>query len=402
VSSPFPRTLRALRGDRSALSTWALAVAALLLVAWLAWFALARVSVRAVSAEARIEVERSVHPVEAPVAGRVRDFALELGQPVERGATLVQLDARELELELDAEQRRLAALRSQLDALREEVAVRGRARAEAREAGAAALAEARKTLENLELTAELAAEEYARIDRLDEFGGISEFELARSRLEDRKARTAVDGQRIALERLALDQRILDGDRAAVVAALESDARRLEGELVASEGVLERLDHAIERHAIRAPADGEVGEIAEVAAGSIVARGERLGAVVSRGRLYVVARFAPHDALGRIRPGQAARVRLAGFPWSQYGTLPARVESVGSEADGGTVRVELALDDPTAARVPLQHGLPGSVEVEVEAASPLELVLRSAGRWVGGDARASGAARRASPTGSRSG
>ena len=47
-------------------------LAAVLLSAWAAWFFLARVTLYEVSAAARLEVSEAAHPVEAPVAGRVR------------------------------------------------------------------------------------------------------------------------------------------------------------------------------------------------------------------------------------------------------------------------------------------------------------------------------------------
>jgi membrane fusion protein (multidrug efflux system) len=80
----------------------------------------------------------------------------------------------------------------------------------------------------------------------------------------------------------------------------------------------------------------------------------------------------------VRPGQYARLRLEGFAWTQYGSLPARVSSVASEAQDGRVRVELAVEAGARTQIPLQHGLPGTVEVETERVSPAVLVLRAAG------------------------
>jgi membrane fusion protein (multidrug efflux system) len=95
----------------------------------------------------------------------------------------------------------------------------------------------------------------------------------------------------------------------------------------------------------------------------------------------VAEFSP-AALGRIQPGQAARLRLDGFPWVQYGSLAVKVLRVGSELRAGRIRVEL--DVPHASsRIPLQHGLPGAVEIEVERVAPATLLLRVAGRLVAG-------------------
>jgi membrane fusion protein (multidrug efflux system) len=47
-----------------------------------------------------------------------------------------------------------------------------------------------------------------------------------------------------------------------------------------------------------------------------------------------------------------------------------------------VRVEFALIPSAHPRIPLQHGLPGSIEVQTERVSPAALILRSAGELVG--------------------
>jgi hypothetical protein len=97
-----------------------------------------------------------------------------------------------------------------------------------------------------------------------------------------------------------------------------------------------------------------------------------------GMLKIMTDFLPPAALGRIQPGQPARLRLEGFPWTQYGAVSATVASVASEVRDGWVRVELAVHPDAAPPIPLQHGLPGTVEVEVDHVSPATLVLRTAG------------------------
>jgi membrane fusion protein (multidrug efflux system) len=58
-----------------------------------------------------------------------------------------------------------------------------------------------------------------------------------------------------------------------------------------------------------------------------------------------------------------------------------VESVGTEAQAGHVRVELATHLQASSPILLQHGLLGSVVVEVERVSPATLLLRAAGQLV---------------------
>ncbi|HBL26462.1 MAG TPA: hypothetical protein DD490_06475, partial [Acidobacteria bacterium] len=53
--------------------------------------------------------------------------------------------------------------------------------------------------------------------------------------------------------------------------------------------------------------------------------------------------------------------------------------LGSEPRDGRIRVELTLRPRPGSRLPLQHGLPGTVEVEVEKVSPAVLVLRTVGK-----------------------
>jgi multidrug resistance efflux pump len=135
---------------------------------------------------------------------------------------------------------------------------------------------------------------------------------------------------------------------------------------------------VERRVIRAPVSGELADVAVIRPGAVVKEGDRLAAIVPSGGLRLVADYPPASAFGRIRAGQSGQLRLQGFPWTQYGSLPVRVERVAGEVRNGMVRVEMSVDS-SASRIPLQHGLPGSVEVEVDRVSPAVLTLRLAGR-----------------------
>jgi membrane fusion protein (multidrug efflux system) len=72
------------------------------------------------------------------------------------------------------------------------------------------------------------------------------------------------------------------------------------------------------------------------------------------------------------------VRLEAFPWAQYGSVSARVVTVAGEPSDGRIRVELALDPGHHPDIRFQHGLAAAVDIEVEQASPADLVLRSVG------------------------
>jgi membrane fusion protein (multidrug efflux system) len=112
---------------------------------------------------------------------------------------------------------------------------------------------------------------------------------------------------------------------------------------------------------------------------VVTAGEVVARIVPSGQIGVVAHYEPAEALGRIRPGQHGRLRLDAFPSTQYGTLPVTVALVGSEASDGRIRVELDLDEGQPSSIPLEHEMPGRVEVEVDRVSPASLLMRAVGR-----------------------
>ncbi|MFN7145017.1 MAG: HlyD family efflux transporter periplasmic adaptor subunit, partial [Myxococcota bacterium] len=141
----------------------------------------------------------------------------------------------------------------------------------------------------------------------------------------------------------------------------------------------RLRAALDRRTIRASVVGRIGEAPTLAPGAFLEEGALVATVVPDGELRVIGVFAPSEALGRVRVGQRARLRLDGFPWTWFGTVPATVQAVADEVRDGGVRVELAPEPAPTSPIPLQHGLPGAVEIAVEEISPAALVLRSAGQ-----------------------
>jgi membrane fusion protein (multidrug efflux system) len=114
-------------------------------------------------------------------------------------------------------------------------------------------------------------------------------------------------------------------------------------------------------------------------GSVVAVGQTVAVVTPETALELVADFAPANVVGRVLPGQHARMRVTGFPWTRYGMLTATVTAVSSEVLEGRIRVRLALDEHTAAAIPHRHGLIGDVEIELEEVSPAILLARAAGQ-----------------------
>jgi membrane fusion protein (multidrug efflux system) len=379
MSAPFSRSLRALGAEGTGGSPVVLAVATLLLVAWTGWFLLGRVTVWAVSDAARVEVDGAAHPVATSEAGRVTDVHLALGAEVAAGDILVELDRAREEHALAEEEAKQRALDAELAALRVELETARGMIGTTRASGVAAVAEAEARVAEADATARAAEERSDRLASLPEGQAVSAIELLQAKATAAAARAATDALRTGLSREGLDQRGAQGEREVRVAQLEREVATLSGAVGTSAATAAGLAEAVERRHVRAPVAGRLGEVTSLAVGAVLDEGDQVATVLPRGELRIVAGFAPAASLGRVRVGQPARLRLDGFPWTWYGTVAATVTGVADEVRDGTIRVELAPAADAASPIPLQHGLPGAVEVAVDEISPATLVLRAAGR-----------------------
>ena len=258
---------------------------------------------------------------------------LTIGREVRAGEVLVALDAEAERLAIEEQRARLGALAARRESLRKEIraeqetlVAQEKARAEARAEAKALVLEAEARMRAAEFQAQASA-------RLRKSNAVSEETLRKDEAEAEARRAQARALVLATTRGEQDRLVQESDRRTRLAGLEREQTEIEGEMAITEATIRGLEHEVERHRIRAPVSGRVGEAAEVRIGSVVRAAERLGAVVPPGRPRVVAHF-PAAAVERIHPGQPARIRLEGFPWTQYGTFAATVADVGNEPSEG--------------------------------------------------------------------
>jgi multidrug resistance efflux pump len=273
------------------------------------------VAVYAVTQHARLEVDRATHRVATPLAGRVAATRLVVGQEVQAGEVLVDLDADAQRLQQEEQRVRLAALAAQLTARRQEGAAEEAARQGDRQAARLGLDEARARHHEAEVAAraaETAAEFYARLHTR---GLASQLDLMRSQAEAQQRHAAAETLRLAVGRLEGEQQTRERDRLARLARLKREVVQLDGELATATAMLERLGHDIEQRRIRAPITGRLGEVAELRPGTVVHAGDTLGAIARRQGVTVdqlqawngltTTRLAIGQVLA-LRPGGPAR------------------------------------------------------------------------------------------------
>lgn len=378
----FPQSVRALSNDNSRRWLWRLIIGLVLLALWGSWFVYAQLWIYVTSRQARVEVFRQVHPVEAQVDGQVVASHLELGAAVQRGEVLVELDADLQRLELEERQARVAASEAELQAFKRLVEAEQRVIGQMDEAARAALEEADARVEEAEAAAKFAASRAKRLAALRGKGHLSELEVLEAEAESKEKQASAQAERLAYHRQMADHKARTGDRLSRIAEVQQDVVRLEGEIRVGQANIRRLERDISRRRVTAPVTGKLGEVSILPVGTMVSAGQQLAAVVPPGELKVVGQFSASEAVGRLKPGQKARIRLDAFPWTLYGSLSGQVDRIASEPHAGLVRVEVVLDEASSRRIPYEHGLNGSIEVAVEQATPFTLMLRAVGKAAG--------------------
>ncbi len=356
-----------------------LALPMLMLAAWAVWLIGSHVDVYAASGSARFEVLQKVTRIAAPKGGRIVSLALELGSQVREGDVIAALDDTseqrhhaELQSELHGVESRIAALREQIVA---EEQARGSSERVKQIEGVRARLAARE--------AESVADHQARLAdvsaRLHEREIVATVELQKAEQEATVRRSQAQS---AVQEIGRLQALRDNERDAAlarVAALRTQEVELESRVETLRLQLAEADADVEHCLIRASAPGRLATAAAVRIGDVLKEGDLIATVVPSEEAQIVGDFPAGDAVGRILPGQRARVRLSGFAWTEYGALAATVRRVASEPSHGAIRVELQVDGDALGGVPLQHGLPAAVEIHVETATPWQLLVRMLGR-----------------------
>lgn len=330
--------------------------------------------------QARLEVTGLARRVSTQEGGRIVGLRVELGREVTAGEILVELDTTVEQRQLDEARARVASLEPRVEALRRQSAAERAARDSRFRLNATSVERAKGDLEAARIAAARQEKLGAISERLSEEQLLSKTDKLKAEGEVADTAAKLAAAKVEISRIEASQRYDDQQEAVRIAELGQKLAELEAERSASVAQVETATAQIERRKVRAPATGKLGNVTPLQIGDVLKASDVIAIVVPPQEVHVVAELPPSEAVGRVLPGQSARVRLDGFAWTQFGMLDATVTHVASEPHDGTVRVELVLRGDLG-RIPIQHGLPGAVDIQVERVTPWTLLLRSTGSAV---------------------
>lgn len=381
MATPFSKSLASVHAEQSSKKSLWLILASTLLLLWFLWFFRVPVAVYSLSEAARLEVHTDIHPIHAPIIGRIEKVNVTLGEVVDKGDVLLTLDSERLAIRLREAKDLLNASQAEAEALVQHIqTISSGGESESSEVQAELLS-AQASVEEAKLALAHAEDRLQRMRSLHDSGNVSDVELNDAKNTFEKLAAAHQAALSSLKKIEQAGATRKADRAARISELQTDLARLERERVEIQALIKQLEYEISQHVIRAPLDGRIGEIADLYVGMQVKEGERLGVFVPEGDLQVEAFFSPGEALGHLKKGQQGRIMFEGFPWTQYGSGRVTITNIAEEIRNGLVEVKLSVSLAADSAIPLQHGMPASVEIEIEKVLPVELVLRAAGKIV---------------------
>jgi multidrug resistance efflux pump len=397
VASSFSRTTRALEGEKSATLLVGTAMLTLVFAGWCAWAVWGRLTLHVVSTRGRLEVAGAAHPLHAQLAGRLVEHQLgRLGARVGAGDVLATLDDESERRQLAAERANLESLEGRATRFALQVAADERALATAEKAADAARQEALARAAEADAADRLSTDRRGRAESLSAAGAISSAQAVEARESSEQAHSHAVSEGAAAQRSLLETERDLQDRRTGLERRRGELAEVQGLKAVSRERARVLEYELERHLVRSPVEGWVADVAVLPAGAYVDEGTYLGSIVPLGEVRAVGYFDPSEASGRVRTGQLARVELDAFPWTQFGVIAARVTHTALEPRDGTLRVELALEPDARLAAPIEHGLPATIEVDVEETSPLALAVRAAGKLLDAAPRRAAPQQKASP------
>lgn len=376
---PFSATLRSIVREplRGSVLLWLAGLA--LFLGWLAFALLGRLTLVATSVAARVEARLAPHAVETPIDGQVDRTAVHLGQHVDAGQVLVEIDVQDRRLQIAELDAQVAALTLEITALDAVITQSEASLGIEAELELAERAEATAREQQATARTRLAGLNLERQRQLGAGALISEADVQRAEAELEQARAAEREAGEALGRIAITSKRATADRATAIAERRRELAQLVGRRDALRSTLARLDREVALGQVCSPIAGRIGSQAQLRRGSYVKAGDPLLTVIPDDDGFtLIAHFAAADSIGRVQPGQSARLRLDAYPWAEFGSVRAVVEQVGGEITAQGIRVELGQLTSDSAAVRLCHGLTGTVEIEIERCAPVTLLLRKIG------------------------
>ena len=169
------------------------------------------------------------------------------------------------------------------------------------------------------------------------------------------------------------------DLVSSTSTLSKSIKDSEAKITEIRGKLRLQENSIQKLVIKSPVNGEITALNFNSRGQLVGQGNRFAVIVPTDvRPIIMVTVANKDIAG-VREGIGARVKVAAYPFRQYGTVKAQVTRVFPQPDKPAFNVRLRLDENfinvNGKPAPLEPGLEVQVDLLTERKRILELIFK---------------------------
>ncbi|MFC4314219.1 HlyD family type I secretion periplasmic adaptor subunit [Steroidobacter flavus] len=330
----------------------------------LLWSLLGKLDIVA-SAEGKLVPQTYVKIVQPADAGIVREILVTEGDRVRAGQVLLRLDttlseadtaivAKEVELrslqlrriEAEMSDQKMSRRPEDSAELFRQVDAQARARRQAYEdmlqTEEAVLEQAKEDLHGaqaqvvkLEKLLPIYREEEESLARLAQQGLVPKFQLA----EKQRQRIETEQNLLSQQRTVASLQSHIAESQGRIARVTSEYRQqLFSERVESQTQLQKAQHELlkQEHRgrlseLRAPQDGIIKDVATYTVGAVVNAGTVLMSLVPIDEELVAEVMIRNDDVGFVREGQRVKVKLAAYPFQDYGMIEGTVKKISADA-----------------------------------------------------------------------
>ena len=330
----------------------------------LVWSLIGKLDIVA-TAPGKLVPQTYVKIVQPADAGIVKEILVQEGDRVRAGQVLLRLDttvseadtaivANEVDLRslqlrrIDAEMSGRSMSRSaehsevlfqQVDA---QATGRRRAYEDALQTERAVLQQAQEDLEGghaqlvkLEKLLPIYRDEEVALAKLSEQGLVPKFQFSEKQRQRIETEQDMLSQRRSIA--SLESRIAESNGR--IARVSSEYRQqLLTERVESQTMLQKAQQELAKQhhrgrlsELRAPQDGIIKDVATYTVGAVVSAGTVLMSLVPVGEELVAEVMIRNDDVGFVREGQSVKVKLAAYPFQDYGMIDGTVEKISADA-----------------------------------------------------------------------
>ncbi len=362
---------------------WILYLIAGVLVSALSWASLARVD-EVTHADARVVPDGHEQVLASLEGGILRELFVREGMEVEEGQDLAELDPTRFEAQQAEGETKRIALEAAVARLMAESTGRPLVfPPEVQAASGVAAAEQASYLARKRALDDAVSSNERGVGMMRRELGVSEAMSARGLLSEMDV--------LHLRRQINEMSLQSADRinrfrqdaSAELTKQQTDLAQIEEQQAGRRDVLRRT-------VIKSPVHGLVKNIRSNTLGGVVSPGAPIMEIVPLGKKTLIeARVKPGE-IGFLQVGQTAKIKLASYDATIYGTLEGVIDSISPDAIGDPDRA-VGSTDPTYYRVmlhvdrnvlhekgkslPILPGMTGSAEVRIGERSVLNFLLR---------------------------